>query len=1784
MIDKNRKRGGKQISIVLFVFILLGILVSSTYGDNNTINQSIISENITADLNETNSTKVIIPEMSEFDIDIIVDNNNFTLDDQIEFNVNLTLFGIEIYSIRANVSVVFPDNSSKLINKTDNQTYAYYFNPLSIGKHHILVQAIFQNETYYARKEVFVNELVEEKIVENNKTLSRELNESINESTIEKNETLENKTDYVEEKIIEELASENQGVNIEFNFNDEYYYEYGPILIVGNASAYDSDEKIFVPTYLEIYPEGNENKTTFCQIDVNGSREFFCELNRNMLEITKYIVKINANYSGREYEFFDEFNLKLYDSPEINLELYYDEEVRTSEKQTITVNATRGDRILEDADVGIQVIDPNNVVYSIVSEEISPGVYQGDFYGLELGNHTIKVTYAKSGEFKTISDNYFEIIPLDVIMNLDIPEVIYHNTGSLDISGILNISLDNTPIETDVSFAIYGEDTLKKTCLNYCKGQCEFTCSLSNYIEFTKYRIYATMQYDFLEYSVFKEFEVKFKEVDLGLDVKHKNNFSLGEPQSYEINAYDKSTNNTIDGATIFVEITDPDENVYRILPSPTSQGKYVFDFVGIISGYYNISLTFIKDAIYTEKQFDIFVSNEKYVEPEFEEKNISLVQLPAEVGKKVKWIREVYVDEYNKNSNLEISRYAENLKVNNLHLDDLELKINDNKTIKYSELKQWNELRKERLKYTKLNNEKDDFTFVEKVAISNKIEDSLSKIKKLEPKIKANITENPKLELSNFTGYNVISYETPAPEQKEKDVSDTKKEVTIFSEIHYENVLTRTNITESYKEQIELYWLKEIDGKTQRVLFEKVEYFDKNNNGLIDEIQWIVPHLSNQTFEVVIVIENESFRMDELEFVQQYDLARFVAKPNWPRISDKDDFACSFVLNNISYDMIQDNNIFEYYYEFIEPGEFNYKILCDSQVKEGILEVVRTEDIFRKRSEFSKTYFVNDLFYLTETSMKPLHYLEDGIWKNIDDRFIPIELTKTYNINRGKYNIEISRNSSLPNILRIEKNDIIVESKPISIVYYDSSSGTEAILINQNSENEINIYRDDNKITYNNYFDFMDVEYVYQNEKIKQNLVMRPQAIQSLPNPATFGMDETKTYVMLKTNINIPGYSLPETNSKGTTEIIELVSGEYYLDKDYYYTISNPDNRIVMNRILTSDSLSSGLLYSDIKKYENTTLVLDPSFNVLATNRDAMSIDSTIRTDYYDATSQYLFFGENNGETYQSGLQFQLDVPNNATIVAAYLTLVPGLNGSNGTFTTNISVESVDNAAIYVAGSGNIAGHASYYPEKVSWDVENWSTEYNYTTSDISVLVELVVNRSGWSRGNYIAFMIEEGNASGNYRSFYDYSSPGSMPATLTVVYLSQESRPIIYLDYPLNGTYTNNNNVLFNFTPEDDEGLDVCELHGNFSGTGFIRNQTFLDPINGSTNNFSAINLADGLYIWNVWCNDTMGNFNFNLTDFEITVDTLAPTITLQSPVNEDNISDFDLNFQFTVQDEFSPNSTCSLLLDEITNISGIISNNSETHIETISNITSGNHNWTVWCQDTAGNSAFSETWNFTVSRITNLTAWDDADYYSNFSLFENVTFYANLTDSNNNSINDSNCEIVFTRYPSFSSTYNMTYEQVSELYIFEKPFNISGQIDYNISCTHLLYNNANASNGIYIYPKTNASISKRVSYLSNDKFNITIEYQNLANYSGYIEVADFVHQDFNVSFTTIPDGSKDISGAFFGKTYYWRFFLNALQKGNLSYVVEAENDYYQYVKLYMIGFDASDSERNE
>lgn len=101
------------------------------------------------------------------------------------------------------------------------------------------------------------------------------------------------------------------------------------------------------------------------------------------------------------------------------------------------------------------------------------------------------------------------------------------------------------------------------------------------------------------------------------------------------------------------------------------------------------------------------------------------------------------------------------------------------------------------------------------------------------------------------------ILYETPAPQVEEIELTPAKKQITVYSDISYENVITYTTIPNSPQSSIKLFWyINDIKTDVTNDPDIGLTYEDTDVDGMIDYLEWITPHLSNQTFEIEISIE----------------------------------------------------------------------------------------------------------------------------------------------------------------------------------------------------------------------------------------------------------------------------------------------------------------------------------------------------------------------------------------------------------------------------------------------------------------------------------------------------------------------------------------------------------------------------------------------------------------------------------------------------------------------------------------------------------------------------------------------------------------------------------------------------------------------------------------------------------------------------------------------------------------------------------------------------------------
>ncbi len=199
----------------------------------------------------------------------------------------------------------------------------------------------------------------------------------------------------------------------------------------------------------------------------------------------------------------------------------------------------------------------------------------------------------------------------------------------------------------------------------------------------------------------------------------------------------------------------------------------------------------------------------------DLEEELANLTQMQAEVGKPVKWVKEVSAINLGPSPKPVIFSLDIPLESTNIVIKEKRSGNTVSKELKVKEIKDKKEKKAKRISFQHT----------------------------LEPEY-----------IAEFE----IEFETESPKLEEKQaVTDIRytKEIVIKSNasVHYKNVMAFTDIAEAPQNMIKLYHV--VNGTRTEVQIDV--YNDTNENGRIDRIHWTVPMLSEQSYEVSIDILN---------------------------------------------------------------------------------------------------------------------------------------------------------------------------------------------------------------------------------------------------------------------------------------------------------------------------------------------------------------------------------------------------------------------------------------------------------------------------------------------------------------------------------------------------------------------------------------------------------------------------------------------------------------------------------------------------------------------------------------------------------------------------------------------------------------------------------------------------------------------------------------------------------------------------------------------------------------
>jgi type IV pilus assembly protein PilY1 len=153
-----------------------------------------------------------------------------------------------------------------------------------------------------------------------------------------------------------------------------------------------------------------------------------------------------------------------------------------------------------------------------------------------------------------------------------------------------------------------------------------------------------------------------------------------------------------------------------------------------------------------------------------------------------------------------------------------------------------------------------------------------------------------------------------------------------------------------------------------------------------------------------------------------------------------------------------------------------------------------------------------------------------------------------------------------------------------------------------------------------------------------------------------------------------------------------------------------------------------------------------------------------------FDAGNTLVFGRNSSSVAYNLLLRFQVNVPKDSAIISSQLVF---RNIAFSTlYTTNyiIRLEDTDDASVISTYSGAVNAVKT---TGVSWASGSVSSGSTYVSSDISTLIQNMVNRTGWVSGNYINVFVEnDGNSNGSVKYARSYEEDPTVAPRINITY----------------------------------------------------------------------------------------------------------------------------------------------------------------------------------------------------------------------------------------------------------------------------------------------------------------------------------------------------------------------------------------------------------------------------
>lgn len=368
-------------------------------------------------------------------------------------------------------------------------------------------------------------------------------------------------------------------------------------------------------------------------------------------------------------------------------------------------------------------------------------------------------------------------------------------------------------------------------------------------------------------------------------------------------------------------------------------------------------------------------------------------------------------------------------------------------------------------------------------------------------------------------------------------------------------------------------------------------------------------------------------------------------------------------------------------------------------------------------------------------------------------------------------------------------------------------------------------------------------------------------------------------------------------------------------------------------------------------------------------------------------------------------------------------------------------------------------------------------------------------------------------------YRWFADDNAGNINNTPIYTLTTTDTTAPVVTLNLPVDNYNSSSQDITFNGTVSDNVDIANVSLYGNWTGI-WLLNETNSSGINNVDYIFTKT-ISSGLgYIWNYYACDSLNNCNFSAANRTFNIDTVAPIINVQSPINTTYATS---TIYF--------NATADEAID--TWIVNYNSTNVTHTINTTLTVEDGFHHLLFYGNDSFGNWGVNDSIYFSVDAtypLLNITYPANNSYID--TTWINITGTASDTNPDTVWINDTNFGTNLGTY----TNWNFTNTSIAE-----------GSYSVQVSANDTV-NNTNSSVLHFVIDRTNPSIyynpNTDSGYVGRDWIfvNVTATDTNL----------DSVRLEWNGTNETFDNS---------GNSFYWEN-QTSLSDGNYTFYAWAND----------------------